>query len=176
MTVQTEIRKAVKELIEKGNDLFPTAKLNYNSIEIRFSLYGKSRTGYAWYNYDGNGNSILNFHPAVAQQNPQAYIDQTVSHEVSHLFQSKLYPTSKPHGREFQRVAQKLGNSGRRCSSYNMSQIKGKAKKRFVYTCDCMTHKVTKQKHDKLQMMPWRYTCTRCHSDLRWTGKEITVY
>ena len=166
MTGKQQVKNAVKELIAKGNTLFPRGKINYNELDIRFSLYGSSRVGYAnWY------KRRLSFHKILAETNTKEYIKDTVIHEVSHLFQKNIYPYSKPHGREFQRICKALGGNGNRTSNQNTKGM-GRMKRRYIYTCPrCGKEiKLTTYKHNEEQRGTSCYLCKTCRVKIKYTN------
>lgn len=174
---QTIVKNKAKEIIKLGNSLFPVGYINPDKVEFRFTLYGKV-AGKAC--YDKNGKSTLWFHPALIERDMESYLEQTVAHEVAHLFQRKIYPYSKPHGREFKSIARKLGDDGSRCHSLDTKGI-GKLKTRYLYKCKCGTEfKFTKNKHTK-QLTYIRYDskgntgyiCRKCRNRMTWTGEII---
>lgn len=66
------------------------------------------------------------------------YINQTCAHEVAHLYQSKIYPNSKPHGTEFKQIAISLGDrdNGSRCHTLDITQVKQhRTVTRYIYYC-----------------------------------------
>ena len=171
MTGKQQVRQAVKELIVKGNELFPRGKIKYNELEIRFSLYGASRLGYAnW------SKRKLNFHKVLAETNTDEYIGDTVIHEVAHLYQRHIYPYSKSHGREFKRICKALGGNGSTTSNMNVKGL-GKMKTRYIYECPVCGAQVnlTQYKHNK-QEQTRRYVHSKCNrycEPLVWTGNKF---
>jgi SprT protein len=181
MSNKQKVLNEVKRLIELGNSKFSRGKINFNKIEIRFTLWGKV-AGKACYI---NDNDItLWFHPQLMERNINEYIRQTVGHEVAHLFQKKLYPLSNPHGQEFKRVARALGNSGLRCHTLDTSGI-GKAKKRYEYRCPkCgKIYMITPYKHNRQQdknicngkYIYSKYICSKDRTRIIWTGNVTIV-
>ena len=176
MNHKQQVLNKVKELLSVGNREFYNAQIRMSDIDIKFTLRGKvagkART---------SPNMVLWFHPQFMERDIEGYMS-TVEHEVAHLYQRRLYPTSKPHGWEFKMVARKLGNDGSRCHNHDTTGI-GRPKQRFVYECKngCnRTYELTKYKHDIQQGSLARnsgrfYLCARCRSKLYWTGAEMMV-
>jgi len=171
MTGKQQVKQAVKEIVEKGNKLFPRGRINYNELDIRFSLYGSSRLGYA-----NSAKKRLAFHKVLAETNTQEYIKDTVIHEVAHLYTSKIYPYAQSHGREFKRICKALGGNGKRTSNMDTSGL-GQLKTRYVYECPVCGAQVnmTQRKHNRQQQCPSMYVhskCKRYHKPLVWTGNK----
>ena len=160
---QTAVMNKLEKLFDYGNQLFPTGKLKLDDFDVRFTLRGAT-AGKANYS-----KRTLWFHPEIMKRNSDEY-EQTIIHEVAHLYQRKLYPTSNPHGREWKRIARKLGYTGERCHSYDTSGL-GRVKTRYIYKCkECgMEYKLTKHKHQHA----WRYACGKCMNKLQFTGEVI---
>lgn len=160
---QTAVVNKLEKLFDYGNKLFPTAKLKLDEFDVRFTLRGAT-AGKANYS-----KRKLWFHPEIMKRNPKQY-EQTIIHEVAHLYQRKLYPTSKPHGNEWKRIARKLGYNGKRCHNYDTSGL-GRVKTRYIYECaECaMTYKLTTHKHKQ----SYRYRCGKCRGRLQFTGEVI---
>ena len=175
MNRQKQVINEVKRIIELGNSIWQQHQIQFNNIEIRFTLRGKT-AGRA--RYVNDNSMILWLHPQLIEHNVEEYIKQTVAHEIAHLFQRKMYPRSKPHGLEFKTIARRLGNSGARCHTMNTKNV-GNLKKRFVYQCDdqCRPYSLTSYKHRQQQQdiknHPNRnigYIC-KCGKRIYFTGK-----
>ena len=166
----------VKQLLSIGNREFYNAQIRMSDIDIKFTLRGKV-AGRA----QTSPNFILWFHPQLMERDINEYMS-VVEHEVAHLYQRRLYPTSKPHGWQFKMVARKFGNDGSRCHNMDISGL-GRRGRRFIYECKngcSRTYELTKYKHeiqqDSLSCGSGRlYLCARCRSKLYWTGGEIMV-
>ena len=174
MTHKQAVLKRVKKLLEEGNSLFPNARIAYSEIEFKFTLRGKVAGKARTYPDFG-----LYFHPQLMERDIEDYMS-TVEHEVAHLYQRKLYPNSKPHGREFKHVARKLGNDGSRKHNMDTTGI-GRPKKRFAYSCqnNCNgEYLLTEYKHNIQQIKSKNryYTCRFCGKRLEFTGVEKTIY
>jgi len=177
MNHRQAVLNKVKELLSLGNKQFHNAQIRMHEVEVKFILRGKV-AGKA----QTSPHLRLSFHPQLMERDIEGYMS-TVEHEVAHLFQRKLYPTSKPHGREFKMVARKLGNDGSRCHNHDTTGI-GRAKQRFIYECKNGCNKeymLTAYKHNiqqtSLAYGSGRfYLCPRCKSKLYWTGDETIIH
>ncbi|SDJ36927.1 SprT protein [Ferrimonas sediminum] len=102
----------------------------------------------------------LRFNPVLLQENPQAFVDEVVPHEVAHLLVWQLHGRVRPHGREWQRMmAEVFDCPPRTRHSFDVSSV-GPAT--FAYRCDCQTHPLTLRRHNKVQRGQANYQCRRC--------------
>lgn len=104
---------------------FPMPQIQYN---LRGTCAGKANY-VKW---------ILQFHPKIASENWNDYINTTVPHEVAHLAVELVYPHAhhrggkrSVHGYEWQSIMHTLGADPARCHSYNVANIGN----RFHYKC-----------------------------------------
>jgi SprT protein len=96
-------------------------------------------------------------------------INQIVPHETAHLIVHQIWPTAKPHGMHWEHVMAILGVPATRCHNYDVTPAK--KHKKFHYTCACgIDHKIGSTRHRRAQS-GIRYRCTRCRSQLRFTGE-----
>lgn len=90
--------------------------------------------------------------------------ENTIIHEIAHIVTFRLYPSAKPHGKEWKSIFVKLGGNGRRCYSYDItgsSVVKNRTKAK----CSCKTHLITTQKVNKMKKGV-TYTCKLCKTKL----------
>ena len=179
MSDKSKVKSEVKRLIELGNSIYLDHPIPYNNIEFRFTLRGYT-AGKAHYISD---NSIrLWFHPQLMAQDLTEYIKQVCAHEVAHLYQRKIYPNSKPHGREFKDIAHVLGDNGSRCHTLDTTQVRQhRTVKRYVYYCPkCYKeYLLTIRKHNTMitynQYNSGRYYVCKFHYEtpLKFSGNII---
>ena len=110
-------------------------------------------------------------------------VNQTVPHEVAHIVVAEVYESQnrvyvdpfsfrrqraiQPHGWEWQQVMRLFGLEPDRCHDMDVSTVKAirNGGLEYVYKCNCMEHKVTKVKHNRMQR-GLVYTCRRCRGKL----------
>jgi SprT protein len=121
---------------------------------IQFTLRGKSA---------GTAHLQLNkirFNPVLLKENPEAYLNQVVCHEISHLLCFMLYGKVKPHGKEWQHMMQtvfKVPADTRH--QLNTQSVVGKE---FDYLCHCGQVKLSIRRHNRVVRGQTQYRCKRC--------------
>ena len=167
-TLETLIKNEAVKVFDKYNQLLPHANLNVNNFEFNFKLKGRV-AGKAWYS-----GRRLSFNLLLAKDNLLSFLNETVPHEVAHLYQMKMNPDSKPHGQEWKYIMNLGGYDARRCHNYDMQSVKSATKKReiFEYICGCGTpHKLTKTRHNRVMRGTHSYVCKKCHQQIRFVKK-----
>jgi len=172
---ENEVKELVilqtQDIIEKFNNHFSDHKIPLEKITILFNLKG-CVAGIA---YGLSNPKKLRYNLQLATENLNDFLENTIPHEITHLYQRKIYPNSKPHGKEFKFIGQSLGYNLSRCHSYDVSTVKRKTIK-YLYVCDCgLNHWVTKRKHEKMQAQIYYHNhtlfyCTKCKGYLQFTG------
>lgn len=119
---------------------------------------------------------LLRFNPVMLEKHGQAFIKDTVPHEMAHLLVNKLWGRrAKPHGMEWRGVMQQLGASPQRCHTYEVQP--SRRLKRYIYRCRCRMHRMTSIRHNRAKKGT-RYHCTRCRGRLHfikpYSSAEVT--
>ena len=108
----------------------------------------------------------------------EAYILDTVVHEFAHAVIHNFYPDGynphtrkrvNGHGPEFRRVCRAFGNDGcARSSLFNDSKTMKQTKRqtRITYKCGCMTHEVSKVRHNRIISGKTSYSCSVCKTPI----------
>lgn len=152
------VERKVTETIEALQEHFPDTKLIVP--EIVYDLKGHT-AGMA------NKTKIRINVDLLYTEHYDDMIQSTVPHEVCHVVQRQLYPTSKAHGYEWTRLMLLLGLSPSRCHSYNTTPARQRSpmKRPYVYTCACDTHAMTQIVHRRIQSGR-EYVCRNCRQEL----------
>jgi SprT protein len=168
-TLEVLIKKESAKIFDKYNQIFPNHTLNMKDFEFNFKIKGRV-AGKA--NYSGRK---LSFNLILARDNLVTFLNDTVPHEVAHLFQTKMYPDSKPHGQEWRMVMNVGGYEAKRCHNYNTMAIRKAQKNReiFEYNCKCRVHKLSKIKHNRFLRGESYYTCRYCRERLHFVKKWV---
>lgn len=168
------IENQINEVLEKGNNKLPV-KINFDQIEIKYNLHGttagkaqnfKNNTEFKlWFNLIIMNDNLLNF-------------EETIIHEIAHLYQYSIYKNIKPHGEEFNKINGLLGNTRlTRCHSYNTESIKElrKPKIKYLYICNhCNKNfKLSLNLHSKIINGSVRI-CVQCKQKIVYTGKMVS--
>ncbi|ELR65328.1 Protein sprT [Photobacterium marinum] len=106
----------------------------------------------------------VRFNPVLLEENPQAFLDEVVPHEVAHLVAFKLFGKVRPHGREWQIIMTEVfGVPARTTHSFDITSVQGTT---FLYRCHCSEHHLTIRRHNKVIRKQAVYHCRKCHQPL----------
>ena len=153
---KNQIIESVEKTVAKVNEMFPN--LNFKKPTVEFFNRGKV-SGRAYY-----AKHHLEFNEVLAMENAEEF-ENTVIHEVAHLVVRKVYPFAKQaHGPEFRAVCRGLGGTGNTYHSYDVSTV-ARTMTKVVYECGCREHKISPQKHRKIQMGAV-YRCNTCKGQI----------
>lgn len=112
----------------------------------------------------------IRFNPVLLQENPQAFLDEVVPHEVAHLVVFKRFGRVRPHGREWQVVMQEIFSVPPRTTHrMDVSSVQGTT---YPYRCQCQAHQLTVRRHNKVQRGETQYRCRRCTQPLELMQNE----
>ena len=159
-TLAILIKQNASKVFDQYNQIFSDNKIEIDEIKFKFNLRG-AVAGRAFYQ-----GRELSFNLILAKDNLTDFLNSTVPHEVAHLFQRKIYPYSKPHGKEWKKIMQLGGYNQMRCHSYDTSTVKKVQTKKYEYGCKCfMRHLLTKNRHSRI-LNGSKYFCNVCHSEI----------
>ena len=148
---------------------YPNLKLNYTDIEIRTDLKGQS-AGKASYNPYTTWYG-LRFNMEIYRLQPEAFLAQTVPHELAHIVDYRTRGTSD-HGPKWKAIMRAIGVKTGRTHNYILPILPNT----FTYKCDCSTYQLSKIRHNRSQRRcGGGYSCPKCRSMLRYaTGEQRT--
>jgi SprT protein len=107
----------------------------------------------------------VRFNPVLLEENPQAFLNEVVPHEVAHLVTFKLFGKVRPHGREWQIIMTEVFRiPARTTHSFDISSVQGTT---YLYRCRCSEHQLTVRRHNKVQRKQATYHCRRCQQPLQ---------
>ncbi|PJG84377.1 SprT family zinc-dependent metalloprotease [Conservatibacter flavescens] len=110
--------------------------------------------------------NCIKFNRTLLLENPEAFINQVVPHEVAHLIVYQIFGQVKPHGKEWQFVMVSLFQiPADTCHQFDVSSVQGKT---YPYRCACQIHQLTVRRHQKVQHERAVYICRKCQSPLSW--------
>lgn len=110
-------------------------------------------------------------------RNKEEFLRQTLGHEVAHLAAYKAF-NDRGHGSGWRRVMIDFRLEPKRCHSYDVSEVRTRVTRRFLYTCGCSqalpipTNTHNKIKKRLLAGMGSGYKCRKCQCTLKYTGIE----
>ncbi|MGF1739027.1 SprT family zinc-dependent metalloprotease [Photobacterium satsumensis] len=154
-TLQNQVTERVKQYITQAN-----RRLNKRLTmpEVRFSQRGKIAGSARLQGWE------VRFNPVLLKENPEAFLNEVVPHEVAHLVVFKLFGKVRPHGREWQVIMQEVfGVAPRTTHSFDVSSVQGQT---FLYRCQCSEHLMTVRRHNKVQRGQAHYRCRQCGQTL----------
>lgn len=154
-TLQNQVTERVKQCITQAN-----RRLNKRLTmpEVRFSQRGKVAGSARLQGWE------VRFNPVLLKENPDAFLNEVVPHEVAHLVVFKLFGKVRPHGREWQVIMQEVfGVAPRTTHSFDVSSVQGQT---FLYRCQCSEHLMTVRRHNKVQRGQAHYRCRQCGQTL----------
>lgn len=135
--------------------------------EIRFTLSGQRAGLYAWRR---GGDCWIDYNPYVFAIDFAHHLQDTVAHEVAHHVARLLYGHRiKPHGREWQRIAQLLGATPSARGDYSLEGVPVRRQRRHIYHCACKQWQLTTTRHNRIQQQGMIYRCKRCGATLHQT-------
>nr|WP_086940305.1 SprT family zinc-dependent metalloprotease [Thaumasiovibrio occultus] len=107
----------------------------------------------------------LRFNPVLLAENPQAFLDDVVPHELAHLIVYQLFGRVKPHGREWQAVMEGVfKRPAKTTHSFSIANVQGTT---YRYRCACQEHQLTVRRHNKIQRGQTSYRCKGCGQTLQ---------
>ena len=119
----------------------------------------------------------LNYNVGLAWENLKDFLDNTIPHEIAHIFTDRRCRNSKPHGREWQSVMRAMGLDATRCHDYDMTNAKARiVPKPHIYACQCREHKVTELIHKRFKQRGGTYWyCTTCKAPMFYKRTEMEL-
>ena len=131
--------------------------------DVRFDLRGKAAgqvrqaPGMVWQ---------VRYNAALLAREPDAFLAQTVPHEVAHLIAFAVHGRGiRPHGHEWQAVMHHLGAEPRRCHNFAVDDLPTRRIRRFDYHCPCRAHQLTSTRHHRA-LAGQTYYCVACRRPL----------
>ncbi len=155
-SLQSQVIAKVEQCIQHANQrLNKRLRIPTVSFRQRGKIAGSARLQ-AW---------EVRFNPILLEENPQAFLDEVVPHEIAHLVTFKLFGKVRPHGREWQiMMTEVFGIPARTTHSFDVSSVQGDT---YRYRCNCSEHQLTVRRHNKVQRKQATYHCRRCQQPLQ---------
>lgn len=106
----------------------------------------------------------IRYNPILLAENPQAFLNEVVPHELAHLLTYACYGKVRPHGPEWQKMMTEVFHvPARTTHSFDVSSVSGRT---FRYRCQCREHQLTVRRHHKILRQQAIYHCMQCHQPL----------
>ncbi len=140
-------------------------------VALRFDLRGQAA---GQMRASSRGRLEIRFNLALARQNPDAFIAQTVPHEVAHLVVwHKHGRKARPHGPEWQAVMRQLGISHpSRCHVFEIPDGEVRRQRRWRYRCACHEFQLSTTRHNRIQRGEQTYSCRDCGEPLKLSPEQ----
>jgi predicted SprT family Zn-dependent metalloprotease len=134
---------------------------------------------------------IMYLNPILLIENEQNFIDRTVTHEFAHYVDKQLYPENfdfrkikrSLHGPTWKRIMRKFGADDSRCHTYDVSSIRRKKTKKYVWVAKddpSVKMELGSKRHRKMILGQARYyprghkTTEFVYKDVRYPNKTNT--
>ena len=132
--------------------------------DIRFDIRGRA-AGQAKF-----GRAVpwvIRYNPVLLAGNTDAFLAETVPHEVAHLAAFARYGSRiRPHGAEWRAIMDHFGAAPQRCHRYDVAGIAPRRLQEFSYHCGCRNHLLSSIRHNRI-VAGKTYLCRQCLGPLR---------
>lgn len=166
-TIKHKVIQRVNECITHANQhifkpcpipLNQTGTQGYFVPSLRFDIRGKTAGMALPLRWE------LRFNPVLLQENPDAFLQEVVPHEISHLLVYAQFGRVRPHGKQWQDIMQHVFDvKPKTTHSFDVSSVQGKT---FPYQCGCNVIHLSLRRHNKVQTRKVNYFCRRCKKKL----------
>jgi SprT protein len=159
------ISERTRHLLDEAEPWFRRHRSARPQPELRFDLTGRSA---GQVRFAPGRSPVIRFNLAIAAEHPEAFIDQTVPHEVAHLVTTTCFPGARPHGPEWRSVMGSFGwHDAPRCHSFTVPQAQVRSQRRWRYACGCRVHELSTTRHYRVEAGRAEYLCRHCGTPLR---------
>lgn len=109
---------------------------------------------------------ILRYNLDIAVNNIEAFLDDTVPHEIAHVLQRRHYPYSKPHGPEWKKFCILLtGKMLPRCHTFDCEKARNVRRAKYVCGCAGKIYNLSTIRINRIKKGT-KYTCPSCRIQL----------
>lgn len=134
-------------------------------INIRCDLKGQAAGKVTW---RPGEPPLVRYNLDMARHQPEAFVQETVPHEIAHVLCHLLHPRARPHGPEWRVIMQRLGAEPKRCHAFEIPKTASrKRQQRWPYQCHCREHLLSSTRHYRVVRGQSSYQCTSCGETLR---------
>lgn len=161
--LEQQLQQATAACLAQAEPLLRGAGRRRAQVRVLCDLRGKAAGQVVW----AQGETRIRYNLALAKHQPEAFIQQTVPHEVAHVVTRLLYPKARPHGPEWRRVMAHLGIADvQRCHNFAVAPP-SHSQRRWPYRCSCRDHQLSATRHNRILRGERNYLCRHCGSLLQ---------
>lgn len=157
-TLGDRLIAATDSCLKRALPLVRQAGRRLPPLSVRLDLTGQAAGQLRRYR---DGRLVIRYNLAMAATQPDAFIAETVPHEVAHAITQVCHGRVKPHGREWQQVMRWLGVAEpRRCHDFTPPAGR-RGQRRWTYRCGCGEQALSTTRHNRV-LRGISYMCRRC--------------
>jgi SprT protein len=159
------ISERTRHLLDEAEPWFRRHRVQRPQPELGFDLTGRSA---GQVRFTPGRPPLIRFNLSIAAEHPEAFIDETVAHEVAHLVTTACFPGARPHGPEWRSVMGSFGwHDPPRCHSFTVPQVQVRRQRRWRYACSCRVHQLSTTRHYRVETGRATYLCRHCGAPLQ---------
>jgi len=152
--------------LERARPLFLQAGQVPPRVAVRFDLRGTNAGQMRQY---PGGRLVIRYNLAIAERQPEAFLAETVPHEVAHVVAAVCHGRVRPHGPEWRAVMRWMGfRSPERCHRFE-TPAATRSQRRWAYRCECREHRLSTTRHNRARK-GLAYVCRTCGTPLHYQG------
>lgn len=161
--LQVLLEAETERYLARAEPLFRQAGRAAPTVELAFDLRGRA----AGQVVRRQGRPLrIRYNLAIAQGQPEAFLAETVPHEVAHVVTAICHRRARPHGPEWRSVMRWFGIAqAARCHRFEVP-AGGRRQRRWPYRCGCGEHQLSTTRHHRVLHKGTRYLCRRCGETL----------
>ena len=163
-----EVKANFEKEIQSFVDSLHSILANTFPLAYKFSLQKKAivsiskKLGVVAGTCDSKGNIEVN--EAIFKRYPHLW-KEVIAHEFAHHVTNLMCHKTMGHSPEWERVVKALGYAPKAEHSMDLSDLRTKEQKIFIYKCFCTTHKVSIEKHKEIKSSGAR--CIYCEHPVK---------
>lgn len=115
---------------------------------------------------------LLRFNLTLLAENTEAFLGETVPHELCHIWKAQLGLPGRSHGPEWQRLMRRMEAEPRRLHDYDTSRAGVRKVKRYIYVCACPREYGLLGRQVNRIKRGTQYRCRKCQVVLRPKGES----